>query len=106
MSQPEQSVILESLEELSEQVRQSENLLSNGEDLAALQRILETKELIRRIVVTLVVQCLRRNLEVINSEVSCTSETQLRHLSELVKFTLQALCLNCQEKIGNRLKEA
>lgn len=106
MSQPERSMILECLHALSEQVRQAENLLSVGEDLAALQRILGTKQLIRQIIVTLVVQCLRKNLEAIDGEDQHSSETRLRNLHEMLKFTLLAMCLNCQKQIGNKLKEA
>lgn len=105
MSQLERGIILKSLNELSEQVRQAEDLLSNGEDLAALQLILGTKKLIRQIVVTLVVHCLRKNLGAIDGEDQHSFETRLRDLFEMLKFTLLALCLNCQKQIGAKLKE-
>ena len=75
MSQLERGIILESLDVLSEQVGQAEDLLSNGEDIAALQLILGIKKSIRQVVVILVVQCLRKNLEAIDGEDQLSSET-------------------------------
>jgi hypothetical protein len=106
VSQLERGIILKSLDVLSEQVGQAEDLLSNGEDIAALQLILGIKKSIRQVVVILVVQCLRKNLEAIDGEDQLSSETRLRDLVEIMKFALLALCLDCWQQIGAKLKDA
>jgi hypothetical protein len=105
MSQIERGIILKSLHELSEQVGQAEDLLSHGEDVASLQLILGIKKLIRQVVVILVAQCLRKNLEAIDSEDQHSSETRLQDLVEMMNFALLALCLECRQQIGAKLKE-
>lgn len=97
---------LKSLDRILEQVRKVEDLLSGGGNLAALRLLLEIRKSLRQIVVVLVVQCLRKNLETIDGEDQHSRETRTQDLFEMLKFILLALCLNCQKQIGAELKEA
>lgn len=74
--------------------------------MAAMQVILGSKKLIKQVVVILVVHCLRKNLEAINGEGQLSSEMRLRDLVEMMNFALLALCPDCQQQIGAKLKEA
>lgn len=106
MSQLERGAILKILDASYEKVGQAEDLLSNGEGMAALQLLLETKKVIREVVVILIVHCLRESLEAIDGEDQLSSEKRLRDLIELMNFAMLALCLDCQNQIGAKLKEA
>lgn len=75
MEQLEPDNILKSLDAMSEQIGKVEDLVSNGEDLAALQMLSAIKKSIRQVVVTILCCACRKILRVsaakINSLTKC-----------------------------------
>ena len=106
MRRHKQSIILDSLSDVREQIGEVETLLSNGDHLAALHQLLQSRNHLRQVVVTLMVACVQENLEVVKGEDPLSYETRLRNLAEIVNFALLALCPDCQHQIGIDLKEA
>ena len=105
MRRHKQSIILDSLSDVREQIGEVETLLSNGDHLAALHQLLQSRNHLRQVVVTLMVACVQENLEVVKGEDSLSYETRLRNLAEIVNFALLELCPDCQHRIGIDLKE-
>lgn len=105
MVQLERGTTLKSLDDLLKQVGKAEDLLSDGEDIAALQLLIEVKKSIRQVVVILVVQCFQKNLEAIDGEDQLSFELRLRNLVGLMNFVLLALCPDCRQQTGAKLRE-
>jgi hypothetical protein len=106
MRQIKHRIVLNSLSDVREQIGDVEALLSNGDHLAALHRLLQSRNQLRRAVVIFIVECLRENLAMVKDEDSLSYETRLRNLTEIVDFALLALCPDCRRQIGVHLKEA
>jgi hypothetical protein len=106
MYQLKQRIIQESLADVREQIGKAETILSHGDHLAALHRLLQSRKDLRQAVVTLMVECLRENQKAIDGESQLSLEKRLRDLTEVVDFALLALCADCQHQIGVDLKEA
>lgn len=105
MNELERATILKPFAELSEQIRQAEDLLSSGEEVAALRAIYGIKKQIGQVTVMLIVQCLRKNLEAIAGEDQLSYEMRMHHLFETLNFALLALCPECQQEIRTKLME-
>jgi len=106
MRQHKQSVIRDSLSNVREQIGEVETFLPNGDHLAALHHLLQSRNYLRQVVVILIVECLRENLEGIKGEDLLSYEMRLHNLAEVVNFALLALCPDCQHQIGVDLKES
>jgi hypothetical protein len=104
MQQPIKSATLASIQDVQAQIGEVEVLLLAGDHPAAMVCLLKARNDLRQIVVILIVECLRKNLEVVDDDDSSIDQ-RLSKLTEIVNFALLALCPDCQRKIGARLKE-
>lgn len=97
--------IIETLDALGRQVKNAEVMLSNGEDIAALRLLNELKEPLNHVIVQLVMQCLRENLDQQQDNDLTASDCRARRCMDLLNFALVSFCPDCQNRIAVRLKE-
>jgi hypothetical protein len=105
MQQPIKSATLPSIQDVQAQIEEVEVFLSAGDHLAAMVSLLKARNDLRQIVVILIVECLRKNLEVCEGVDDPSIDQRLSKLTEILNFALLALCPDCQNQISARIKD-
>jgi len=100
-----QGTRFEPLVELLEQVIKADELLSTGQDLAALQLLLGTKTQIREAIIPIVVNCVRQKLSAENWIDREVREKELNEVYKLLEFSLLTLCPDCKQQIYLELRK-
>ncbi len=105
MQKPIKSATLASIQDVQAQIEEVEVFLTAGDRPAAMVSLLKARNDLRQIVVVLIVECLRKNLEICEGVDAPSIDQRLSKLTEILNFALLALCPDCRQQIGARLKD-
>jgi len=104
MHADQRAKVLKTLEQTAKQVAQARSLLEGEESIAALHTLANARQMNRRTVAALIVDCLETLLGEAAADVHLSQE-RLGELTVLLHFAWSALCPACRHLLGNKLKK-